>query len=59
MYGKYTIVGKFRVNLVGKVNIERWGLFLITTPTFQLPPKPLRSIFLKSLFNKIGIILNS
>ena len=27
--GKYTIVEKFRVNLVGKVNVERWGLFLM------------------------------
>ena len=26
---KYTIVEKFRVNLVGKVKVERWGLFLI------------------------------
>ena len=26
---KYTIVEKFSVNLVGKVCIECWGLFLI------------------------------
>ena len=26
--GKYTIVEKFRVNLVGKAKVERWGLFL-------------------------------
>ena len=29
MCGKYTIVEKFRVNLVGKVNVDRWGLFLM------------------------------
>ena len=29
MCGKYIIVEKFRVNLVGKVNVERWGLFLM------------------------------
>ena len=27
--GKYTIAEKFSVNLVGKVNVERWGLFLM------------------------------
>ena len=27
--GKYTIVEKFRVNLVGKMNVEHWRLFLI------------------------------
>ena len=26
---EYMIIEKFRVNLVGKVNVERWGLFLI------------------------------
>ena len=26
---KYTIVEKFRVNLVGKMNVEFWGLFLM------------------------------
>ena len=26
---KNTIVEKFTVNLVGKVNVERWGLFLM------------------------------
>ena len=26
---KYTIVEQFIVNLVGKVNVERWGLFLM------------------------------
>ena len=29
LFDKYTIVEKFRVNLVGKVNIERWGLILV------------------------------
>ena len=29
MCGKYTIVEKFRVDLVGKVNVERWSLFLM------------------------------
>ena len=29
MCGKYTIVEKFRENLVDKVNVERWGLFLM------------------------------
>ena len=29
MFGKYTIVEKFSMNLVGKVNVERWGLFLM------------------------------
>ena len=27
--GKYTIVEKFKLNLVGRVNVERWGLFLM------------------------------
>ena len=27
--GKYTIVEKFRVNLVGKASVERWDLFLM------------------------------
>ena len=27
--GKYTIIETFRVNLVGKVNVEGWGLFLM------------------------------
>ena len=27
--GKYSIVEKFRVNFVGKVNVERWSLFLM------------------------------
>ena len=26
MGGTYTLVEKFRVNLVGKVNVEHWGL---------------------------------
>ena len=26
---KYTIIEKFRVNLVAKVNVERWDLFLM------------------------------
>ena len=29
MSGKYAIVEKFRVNFVGKVNVEHWGLFLM------------------------------
>ena len=29
LWDKYTIVEKFRVNLVGKVNVERGGLFLM------------------------------
>ena len=29
MGGAYTIVEKFRVNLVGKVNVERSGIFLM------------------------------
>ena len=29
MCGKYTIVERFRVNLVGEVNGERLGLFLM------------------------------
>ena len=29
MCGKYTIIEKFRVNLVGKMNVGRWGLFLM------------------------------
>ena len=29
MRGKYTDVEKFRMNLVGKENVVRWGLFLM------------------------------
>ena len=29
LYGIYTIIEKFRVNFVGKMNVERWGLFLM------------------------------
>ena len=35
MRGKYTIVEKFRVNLVGKLNVERWGLFLMLVKSWN------------------------
>ena len=35
LYGKYTIVEKFRVNLVDKVNVERWGLFLMLVKSWN------------------------